>query len=157
MFSKADEINRILRESSIKDEYRPAHVCAFILALWESKGSIRRDPKHILKDINSECENAFKRAGKANLSLSIRVSEDNKALSEKANQICRILETLNVTLIGAAHDYIGSLYEHFFRYSGGNTIGQYFTPRHITEFMAKFVEVSADDIVIDVSCGTGGF
>jgi type I restriction enzyme M protein len=45
----------------------------------------------------------------------------------------------------------------FFRFTGGNTIGQFFTPRHITRFMADLCEVSKNDVVIDPACGTGGF
>ena len=40
--SKGDLINRILREATVKDEYRPAYVGAMILGLWESKGAVRR-------------------------------------------------------------------------------------------------------------------
>ena len=56
-----------------------------------------------------------------------------------------------------AHDYLGQLYETFFRHTGANTIGQYFTPRHITRFMADICETTRDDVVIDPACGTGGF
>jgi type I restriction enzyme M protein len=55
------------------------------------------------------------------------------------------------------HDYLGQLYETFFRYTGGNTIGQYFTPRHIISLMCDIVDVTPDDIVFDPACGTGGF
>ncbi len=57
--SRADEINRLLRESGIKDEFRPAVVGAIMLALWQSKGNIRKDPAHILSDINQACAKAF--------------------------------------------------------------------------------------------------
>lgn len=157
LFAKADEINRLLRESAIKDEFRPAYVCAFVLGLWHSRGKVRRDPEYILGDINSACKHAFNNAGKSALASSVSVDEANEKLAIKADQICRILESLNVTLLGAAHDYLGTLYEHFFRYTGGNTIGQYFTPRHIAEFMARLIEVTAEDTVIDPACGTGGF
>src|SRR6266536_2152437 len=48
---KADLINRILREATVKDEYRPAYVGAMMLALWESKGSIRKNEDYVLRDI----------------------------------------------------------------------------------------------------------
>ena len=51
----------------------------------------------------------------------------------------------------------GQLYETFFWFTGGNTIGQYFTPRHIARFMADLCEVSSKDKVLDPACGTGGF
>ena len=154
---RADEINRLLRESGIKDEFRPAVVGAIMLALWQSKGNIRKDPAHILGDINTACGNAFWRAKKADLAKSIRVDEANDQLAVNARRIVTILELLNVTVLTAEHDYLGHLYEAFFRYTGGNTIGQYFTPRHVAEFMAALLDVESTDVVLDPSCGTGGF
>lgn len=154
---RADEINRLLREARIKDEYRPAVVAAVMLALWFSKGAIRREPQYILRDINEACRDAFIKAGKPDLARSLRVDDANDKLKEKARRIATILERLNVTVLTAEHDYLGQLYETFFRYTGGNTIGQYFTPRHITRMMADICEVTRDDIVLDPACGTGGF
>lgn len=157
---RASEINRLLRESNIKDEFRPAVVAAIMLALWQSGKActtIRRDPASILQDINAACRLAFKRAGKPELSKSIRVDEANEELQVKARRITAILERLNVATLTAEHDYLGQLYEEFFRYTGGNTIGQYFTPRHIARFMADICEVATDDKVLDPACGTGGF
>lgn len=154
---RAEKINRLLREADIKDEYRPTHVAAIMLALWNSKGSIRREPRYILGDVNTECRDAFVRSGKATLANSIRVDEANQKLREKALRIATILERLNVTVLTAEHDYLGQLYETFFRYTGGNTIGQYFTPRHIARMMADACGVTRNDVVADIACGTGGF
>ena len=154
---RADEINRLLRESGIKDEFRPAVVGAIMLALWQSKGNIRKDPAHILSDINEACGKAFWKAKKADLAKSIRVDEANDDLAVNARRIVTILERLNITVLTAEHDYLGHLYEAFFRYTGGNTIGQYFTPRHVSEFVAALLDVKSTDVVLDPSCGTGGF
>lgn len=153
----AETINRLLRESKIKDEYRPTVVAAIMLALWHTKGNIRRDPAYVLKDINSACEEAFKKAGKPSLSESIRVEEGNAKLAEKARIIISILTKLNVASLTAEHDYLGQVYETFFRYTGGNTIGQYFTPRHIAYLAAELSDVKSTDKVLDPACGTGGF
>lgn len=154
---RADEINRLLRESAIRDGNRPVVVGAIMLALWHSKGEIRRDPRYILRDINESCRDAFLKAGKADLARSLRVDEANDKLREKARRIATILERLNVAVLTAEHDYLGQLYETFFRYTGGNTIGQYFTPRHITRMMADICGVTKRDTVLDPACGTGGF
>ena len=155
--ARADELNRLLREARIKDEFRPATVAAIMLGLWHSKGDIRRDPKYILRDINGSCREAYGKAGKTDLAKSLRVDEANDKLKQKARRIATILERLNVTVLTAEHDYLGQLYETFFRYTGGNTIGQYFTPRHITRLMVDVCEVTKKDIVLDPTCGTGGF
>lgn len=154
---KADLINRILREAAIKDEYRPAFVGAMMLALWHSKGNIRKSPDYVLGDINDACQKAFATAGKAELGKILRLPEANQKLAATTWEILATLEKLNVVTAVFDHDYLGQLYETFFRYTGGNTIGQYFTPRQITRFMVDLCEVSKQDQVIDPACGTGGF
>ena len=154
---RGDEINRILRESKIKDEFRPAIIGAFMLAVWHSKGQIRTGSQHILSDINHECEKAFINAGKQEVSKSILVPESNAKLAARGAHICHILRLLNITNLTCEHDYLGQLYEMFFRFTGGNTIGQFFTPRHMTRFAADLLCVTAKDIVLDLTCGTGGF
>jgi predicted RNA methylase len=155
--SKADEMNRILREANVKDEYRPAYIGAMMLSLWESHGNISREPSHVLKEVNSYCGTAFSRGGKSELGKSLRVDIANTKLANSAWVILATLEKLNVVAGSVDHDYLGQLYELFFQYTGGNTIGQYFTPRHITRFMADICETSKTDLVIDPACGTGGF
>lgn len=154
---KADLINRILREAAIKDEYRPAYVGAMMLALWQTRGRIRKDPDFVLQDINSACQMAFERGGKLDIARSLRINEANQKFARSAWRIIATLEKLNVVTAAFDHDYLGQLYETFFRYTGGNTIGQYFTPRHIARFMADLCETTPEDIVIDPACGTGGF
>ncbi len=154
---KAEEINTLLRESGLKDDFRPAAIGAIMLALWKSQGQLRRDVKFILSDVNLACQQAFWDAGKPDLAKSLHVDEANEKLAAKTLRICQILERLNITNLTAEHDYLGALYEEFFRYTGGNTIGQYFTPRHITKMMAEICEVTDRDVTFDPACGTGGF
>ncbi len=154
---KADLINRILREAAIKDEYRPASVGAMMLALWQSKGNIRKAPEFILSDVNHACQVAFAAAGKPDLGQILKLPEANKKLAATSWEILATLEKLNVVTAVFDHDYLGQLYETFFRYTGGNTIGQYFTPRQITRFMVDLCEASKHDLIIDPACGTGGF
>lgn len=155
--ARADEINRMLRESDIRDGLRPGIVAATMLALWHSRGNIRKEPECVLADINAACAQAFWRARKADLAHSLQVDEANMKLAVRMRRIVAILERLNVTVLTAEHDYLGQLYETFFRYTGGNTIGQFFTPRHIASFMADLCEIGPDDVVLDPACGTGGF
>src|SRR5207244_10321143 len=96
--------------------------------------SIRREPEFVLHDINKACEDAFSKAGKPALAKSLYIDEANAKLASSAWRILATLDKLNVVTASFAHDYLGQLYETFFRYTGGNTIGQYFTPRHITRF-----------------------
>jgi type I restriction enzyme M protein len=106
---KAEEINGLLRESGLKDDFRPAVIGAIMLALWHEGKNIRRDPKHILHDINTACGQAFWNAKKQDLAQSIKVDEANLKLAARAPRICQVLERLNITTLTAEHDYIGAL------------------------------------------------
>ena len=56
-------------------------------------------------------------------------------------------------------DVKGQAFEHFLTaYSAGKTsvLGQYFTPRFITKFMARLMEIKPGNTVFDPFCGTGG-
>ena len=99
---------------------------------------------------------ALKKAKKPELSQSLRVDTENDELASRAWQIIDILKKLDIRTL-TDHDYLGQLYETFFRYTGGNTIGQYFTPRHIVDFMCDLAGVTSKDTVFDPACGTGGF
>lgn len=154
---KADFINKTLREAHVKDEFRPMYVGAVMLALWRTRGQIRRDAQFVVHDINAACEDAFTNAGKQELAKSLHLDESNQHLAASLWQIINELEKLNVVTAAFDHDYLGQLYETFFRYTGGNTIGQYFTPRHVARMMADICEVTETDKVIDPACGTGGF
>lgn len=156
---RAEEINRLLRESDVRDEFRPAVVAAIMVALWQAGrtgGAIRRDAANILRDINTYCQDAFGEK-KFALANSLRIDPLNRKLAANARRIVSILERLNIAVLTAEHDYLGQLYETFFRYTGGNTIGQYFTPRHVTTLMTELTEIGIRDIVLDPACGSGGF
>lgn len=58
-----------------------------------------------------------------------------------------------------SEDFIGRFYGEFMSYSGGDgqTLGIILTPRHITDLMCDLVDVQANDIVLDPTCGTAGF
>lgn len=58
-----------------------------------------------------------------------------------------------------SEDFIGRFYGEFMSYSGGDgqTLGIILTPRHICDLMCDLVDVGPNDIVLDPTCGTGGF
>jgi len=116
---RADEINRLLRESGVKDEFRPAVVGATMLATMAVARQYSSRPGTYSCDINEACRKAFWKAKKPDLAASLRVDEANDTLAVKARRITTILERLNVTVLTAEHDYLGQLYETFFHYTGG--------------------------------------
>jgi type I restriction-modification system DNA methylase subunit len=152
---QANKLNEILRECKIKDEYRPVYAATFMLALWQGEVSTNADV--VLQQINANAQLALNKADKRALAESLRVDVENEALAEKAWEIVDILKKLNIRSFLHEHDYLGQLYETFFRYTGGNTIGQYFTPRHIIEFICEVLNITPNDTIFDPACGTGGF
>lgn len=152
---QADLLNEILRDCNVRDEFRPIYAATFMLGLWYRTVSV--DPARVLVEINRSAAAALKASDRAELSKSLRLDDKNKALASRAWEIVQILQQLNIQSLSREHDYIGQLYETFFRYTGGNTIGQYFTPRHIIEFMCDVVGIRHTDIVFDPACGSGGF
>ena len=58
----------------------------------------------------------------------------------------------------SSHDLLGKFYEVFLKYgNGAKDIGIVLTPRHITEFASRIVDITSNDLVFDPACGTGGF
>lgn len=54
-------------------------------------------------------------------------------------------------------DVMGIFFNEFNRYRKKSESGQVFTPEHITDFMYRIIEVNKDDLVLDATCGSGGF
>lgn len=72
-------------------------------------------------------------------------------------QIVRLLDAHNFTATEA--DVKGQALEHFLTaYSTGNTsaLGQFFTPRIVTDFIADLMRIEPPKTVLDPFCGTGG-
>lgn len=65
----------------------------------------------------------------------------------------------NIKYQKTSEDFIGRFYGEFMRYSGGDgqTLGIILTPRHITDLMCDLVDLKENDVVLDPTCGTGGF
>jgi type I restriction enzyme M protein len=152
---QADLLNEILRDCKITDALRPIYAATFMLGVWYRRVPVA--PSKVLVEVNRSASAALKAGGRADLSKSLRLDVENTALANRAWEVVQILQQLNIRSLSREHDYIGQLYETFFRYTGGNTIGQYFTPRHIIAFMCEIVNVRPGDIVFDPACGTGGF
>lgn len=155
LYEQATRMNEILRECKIKDEFRPIYAATIMLAVWY--GNVDPSPNVVLEQINGNASKALKKARKQDLASSLRVDSENKELAARAWQIIDILWKLGIRSFVQEHDYLGQLYETFFRYTGGNTIGQYFTPRHIIDMMCELTDVTPKDVVFDPACGTGGF
>lgn len=97
------------------------------------------------------------------LQKSFRLNEVNNALGKTPLKFYTefLYERVfrNIKYQKTSEDFIGRFYAEFMSYSGGDgqTLGIILTPRHITDLMCNLVDVRADDVVLDPTCGTAGF
>jgi len=69
------------------------------------------------------------------------------------------LYNLNIrSAMNSGTDVLGQFYEVFLKYGNwAQKMGIVLTPRHITKFAAEALDVGLQDVVLDPTCGTGGF
>lgn len=160
----AIEVSNILRTAKIETTLRPKVVGAITTALYY--GDIDISTKDILGDINKMAASAinesehFSNQKKKLLIEAIKLGENEfNRLSPYAFRIISILKRLNVkAVLQSDADFLGMFYEAFLRYGAdNNAMGIVFTPRHITRLCVDMVGVEIGDLVIDITCGTGGF
>lgn len=72
-------------------------------------------------------------------------------------QVINIIDDLDLTDYEESHAF-GEIYESILRelQSAGSS-GEFYTPRAVTDFMAKLINPQIGEAVADFACGTGGF
>lgn len=160
----AIEVSNILRTAKIEPPLRPKVVGAITTALYHKDIDISTN--NILQDINDLAAAAingsehFDEKKKKLLIEAIKLgNNDFDRLSPFAFRIISILKRLNVkAVLQSDADFLGMFYEAFLRYGAdNNAMGIVFTPRHITRLCVDLVGVELGDLIIDITCGTGGF
>jgi len=118
----------------------------------------------LIGEINSRSDAILSQHGKPEFAPYVRIlppSNANNHVKFKAALVKTIQELQNLNIRSAMNsstDVLGQFYEVFLKYgNGAKEIGIELTPRHITRFAVEAVGVSSDDIVLDPTCGTGGF
>lgn len=157
-------LSAILRSAKIEPSLRPKVLGAVITALYQ--GEIDLEHGRELSSVNELVEAAiaatdhFEPSKKAQLIETLRLADaDYARLAPKMGKIVHTLKALNIkSILRTDTDFLGLLYEAFIRYGyDNNSLGIVFTPRHITKFCADLIDVTAQDTVIDLACGSGGF
>jgi len=72
-------------------------------------------------------------------------------------QVINVIDELDLTDYEESHAF-GEIYESILRelQSAGSS-GEFYTPRAVTEFMAKMIQPKIGEKMADFACGTGGF
>ena len=120
---------------------------------WETYKN--KSGEELLRYINDTViptlENVFNRNGEKTL-FSKLIIKDTVALK----QIIDKLDGLNLS--GIKTDIKGDAFEYFIQQynSSNNDLGEYFTPRHIVNFLVKLANPKYGEKIYDPFCGTGG-
>lgn len=178
----AAELHEDLRNyGNLQDQQKPLVVSGILLALNEKKDTLidmlTGDDMHTDGQVIYETiETALKRAN-----VAPEVKRDKILHQFSVIQDTAILNIVNNTLgetplkhytkflyknifkaikyTDTSEDYLGRFYGEFMHYSGGDgqTLGIVLTPKHITELFCELVDLMPTDVVLDPTCGTGGF
>jgi type I restriction enzyme M protein len=161
----AEEINGILHEGGINKDYRARVMSAVLLALIEgTEINLDESPTVLISSINSRVDLVLKKHNKPDFARFIKIelpsSADNHNKFKRAI-ILTIQELLSLNIRSAmqsGNDVLGKFYEVFLKYgNGAKEIGIVLTPRHITKLSAEVLDIKVNDLVLDPTCGTGGF
>lgn len=161
----AEEINATLHNGGINKNDRSRVMAALLLALLgRSTLDYDGDLSVIIGDINNRTLNVLSLHGKREFHPFVKIEPPTNPENhyKYRNALIRTIQSLvNLNIRSAMNsgaDVLGKFYEVFLRYgNGAKEIGIVLTPRHITRFAVDSIGVSANDLVFDPACGTGGF
>lgn len=88
--------------------------------------------------------------------IKMNTTDNQMAINNFINWVTEISEQVNSNE-WRGEDVMGIFFNEFNRYKKKSESGQIFTPEHITDFMYRILEVNKDDLVLDATCGSGGF
>ncbi|HWS83664.1 MAG TPA: N-6 DNA methylase [Ktedonobacteraceae bacterium] len=163
--SKAEKINQYLHLGAINKNQRARVMAALLLALaQDSQPDVDSPPSILIEDINSRARDTLRKQGKPEfhkyIEIALPPTQDNHVKFKKALiHTIQELNNLNIrSAMNSGTDVLGKFYEVFLKYgNGAKEIGIVLTPRHITQFVVKVMNINDRDVVYDPTCGTGGF
>jgi len=113
----------------------------FQIGTYETSGEVAERIRKIYKKAREKEENVFESPIKASDEIIYSIVEKLQGISLSKTDL----------------DSKGKAFEKFLDRVFKGSMGQYFTPRTIVEFMVNLLEPSRYDKVIDPACGSGGF
>lgn len=86
------------------------------------------------------------------------VMDESDSITLDANSVVYVVgELQNYCLVDAERDIIADAFETFIDHALKGGQGQFFTPRNVVRMMVEIIDPSAEDFIVDPSCGSGGF
>jgi type I restriction enzyme M protein len=164
-FQAADKINKILHNGAIPATERGKVISALLLSLVDdTQPNVNASPTVLIDEINTRVNAVLQRKGKPEFYNYVRIvppttQANHKKFKGALVKTIQELTNLNIrSAMNSGTDILGEFYEVFLKYgSWAKEIGIVLTPRHITRFAARILDITAKDIVYDPTCGTGGF
>ena len=160
----AERINGILHIGGINKNDRAKTMAALLLSVIEEPPNLDTKLSVLIGEINARSEAILKQHGKPDFAPFVKILQPTNTTNHvkfKSALVKTIQELQNLNIRSAmdsSTDVLGQFYEVFLKYgNGAKEIGIVLTPRHITRFAVEVVGVASDDIVLDPTCGTGGF
>lgn len=162
----AEHINGILHENSINKDYRARFISAILLTMSDgSKIDVEeKDVGVLISTINAKATSILHKHKKQDFSRFIKIDMPSNSSNHQRVRAAIIktyeeLLGLNIrSAMKSGKDILGKFYEVFLKYgNGAKEIGIVLTPRNITKFAAEVTDITIIDLVLDITCGTGGF
>lgn len=162
----AERISAILHLGAVPPHQRAGVMAALLLSdIGDTRPNIEsRDASVLVTDINGRVQTELRRQGKSEFYEHVKITlpaaaENHVKLRGALVHTLQELDNLNIrSAMNSGADWLGTFYEVFLKYANwAQKLGIVLTPRHITRFVADVMDVRANDIVYDPTCGTGGF
>ncbi len=161
----AERINSYLHLGAINKNLRARVMAALLLSLIEdTPPNVDAAPSVLIAEINARARRLLANEGKLEfmtfISIALPTTEDNHVKFKTAIvRTIQELRKLNIrSAMNSGTDVLGKFYEVFLKYgNGAKEIGVVLTPRHVTKLAVDVLGITAQDVVFDPTCGTGGF
>lgn len=86
------------------------------------------------------------------------VLEDNDTIDFDGGSLRHVVSKLqNFCVTETKRDVISDAFEVFIGYSLKGDSGQFFTPANVIRLIVKIAEIKRSDVILDPTCGSGGF
>ena len=162
---KSKDINDILHKGAFHKRNRAGILACLLLALaYDQRMLVPKGFTTLISDINARAKGELKKFNKQDFYKEIAIKSPSTSDNHVKNRTALaksivILRDLNIaSTIDSGRDILGQCYEEFLTYANdAKEVGVVLTPRHITNFAAKVIDIQKKDIVFDPTCGTGGF
>ena len=164
--NRAEHINQTLHLGAVIPHQRANIMEALLLSTMAqtSPNIDERRPVVLINDINGRVQSILRDQGKPEfydyVKINLPSNADNHAkLRQALVDTIQELNNLNIrSAMASGADWLGTFFDIFLRYaSWAKSLGIVLTPHHLTKWAADVMDIQANDILYDPTCGTGGF